>query len=130
MTTALQEVLCEDCSESLGYQAAAAEVNRAHWKHNRCPVRIAEQLDLSPEDYEAAVAVTVASLAAAYPEFTRAPGGAPPGAHYAEVVKDDQLQTKDWGTLRAEIAAGTVLQALSTYGFAFALNKTETESSV
>ena len=97
-TDGLQEVCCEECGTSLGYQAAGTEVQQELWQHTRCPVQIARGLGISRDAYDRAFAVAAASINASYPDF-----GDPEHANLR--------------TLRAELAAGTVLEALSVSGF-------------
>jgi hypothetical protein len=105
-----KEVCCEDCGESLGYEAAAVELVREYWQHPRCPERIARQLQISRADYDRAHAVAAVTIAGAYPDFPN------------NVIGDERFAKLR--ALRANIAAGAALEALATAG-RFTFNTSE-----
>ncbi len=88
----LQEVFCEECGQSLGFQAAGTPVQSKMWPHPSCPERVARQLRMTRLGYDTAMTVTTASIVAAYPELN-----------------------VDVRLLRAGMAAGAVLEALSAF---------------
>ncbi len=101
---AVQEVTCDECGESLGYQAADAPVQRELWRHNKCPVRIARELGMTRDAYDTAFSVTAATINGAYPDFPN------------NIIGDPKQN--DVRLLRAGLAASAVLEALATVGFA------------
>lgn len=96
----MQEVRCHECGEDLGAQPANIEINREYWVHNRCPVRLARNLGVSAELYEQLLGVAAVTIAGAYPDFPN------------NVIGDVALN--DVRFMRANIAAGAVLEALGT----------------
>jgi hypothetical protein len=102
MPTDMIEVRCPECDESLGYQGEG-EIDWANWRHNRCPVRLARKLGLSREDYEHALGIATVAISGAYPDF---PNNLLAG-------KDEA----DFQAMRANIAAGVVLESLGVTGF-------------
>jgi hypothetical protein len=85
----------------LGWQDAAQEINWSYWKHNRCPVRLAQALDLSDEDYQTVLQGMTHLITAAYPDFAQMIEG-----------KTHSIP-QGWALMRAEIAAGNVLEGLA-----------------
>jgi hypothetical protein len=97
----MQEICCPECGESLGYQGDGS-VDWANWRHNRCPVRLARNLGLSREDYDHALGIATVAISGAYPDFPNNVLG-----------KGDA----DLRVMRANIAAGVVLESLGVTGF-------------
>jgi hypothetical protein len=103
---AMQEVFCDEdgCGVSLGYQGAG-EIQRDHWRHNRCPERIARDLNMSRKDYDQAVGTATVAIAGAYPDF---PNGD---------IDNRSKEVVDVRVLRARIAAECVMECLTVVGF-------------
>jgi hypothetical protein len=101
VTSGLREVRCPECAEHLGYQGDG-EIDWVNWRHNRCPVRLARQLGLSREDYDHALGIATVAISGAFPDFPNNMLG-----------KADA----DLRVMRANIAAGVVLESLGVTGF-------------
>jgi hypothetical protein len=102
MTDGLQEVRCPDCNEHLGYQGGE-EIQWEFWRHNRCPERIAQDLQMSRKDYDQAVGTATVAIAGAYPDFPN------------NVIGDENRT--DIRVMRARIAAECVMECLTVVGF-------------
>lgn len=101
MTEGYVEVNCQDCGQSLGYQYPP--IIWELWRHVRCPQHIAELLSMSRQDYNKLFSEVTASILAAYPEFPN------------NVINEPgMLKMK---VLRAEIAAGMVLENLGNFHY-------------
>ena len=96
----MQEVCCQDCGVSLGYQQADTEIRWEMWRHNRCPVRLARNLGVDAELYGQLLGVLAVTIVGCYPDF--------PNNVIDEAGKDD------FRHMRGTIAAGAVLEVMGT----------------
>jgi len=99
----LQEISCIECGKSLGWQDSQAEFDPEMWQHTRCPVRIARLLGLSDQEYENVFAYASTAVMSAYPDFPN------------NVIGDES--NRKLKELRADIAAGLVLEGLGVLGY-------------
>ena len=104
----LQEVKCRDCGASLGAQDERVPVDWEMWQHNRCPARTAKSLGMTREAYDLLFKEVTASIYAAFPDFPN---------NLICTGPNEETGARKVRTLRAEIAAGMVLENLGYFKY-------------